>query len=122
MTTPAILIAKCSVLVMLLALFTSSLPAQEKIVPPLHTSGRQILDSKNQAVRLRSVNWFGFDQKEFVAGGLDHAPLAAIIEQLHALGLNSVRLPWANETLEKNPVVADSVIKSNPQFGGKRAM
>ena len=96
--------------------------AQEKIVPPLHTSGRKILDAKNQTVRLRAVNWFGFDQKEFVAGGLDHAPLAAIIEQIHALGLNSVRLPWANETVEKDPIVPDSAVKANPQFRGKHAM
>jgi len=95
---------------------------REKIVPPLHTSGRNILDSKNQVVRLRSVNWFGFDQKEFVVGGLDHASLAAIVEQLHALGLNAVRLPWANETVENNPVVPDYALKANPQFRGKRAL
>src|SRR5438874_2168365 len=81
--------------------------AQEAIVPPLHTSGHAIVDAKNHRIRLTSVNWFGFDQKEFVAGGLDHATLSQIIEQIHALGLNSVRLPWANETIEKNPVVPD---------------
>jgi len=96
--------------------------AQEKIVPPLHTSGRKILDAKNQTVRLRAVNWFGFDQKELVAGGLDHAPLATIVEQIHALGLNAVRLPWANETVEKDPKVPDSAVKANPQFRGKHAM
>jgi endoglucanase len=105
-------------------LFFFSFPAssQSQITPPLHTSGYQILDSKNRVVRLASVNWYGFDQKEFVAGGLDHAPLENIIEQIHALGLNSVRLPWANETIEKNPLVPDYAVKANPQFRGKRAM
>jgi endoglucanase len=98
------------------------LVAQEKILPPLHTSGHQILDAKNRPVRLASVNWFGFDQKEFVVGGLDHAPLAEILRQIHALGLNSVRLPWANETIEKNPVVPDYAVTANPQFRGKHAM
>jgi endoglucanase len=95
---------------------------QSEITPPLHTSGYQILDAENRAVRLTSVNWYGFDQQEFVAGGLDHAPLAKIIEQIHALGVNSVRLPWANETLEKDPVVPDYAVKANVQFRGKHAM
>jgi endoglucanase len=92
------------------------------LMPPLHTSGYQILDAKKHAVRLTSVNWYGFDQKEFVAGGLDHAPLGKIVGQLRALGINSVRLPWANETLEKDPVVPDYAVKANPQFRGKHAM
>lgn len=96
--------------------------AQERIKPPLHTSGYQIVDSQNHVVRLRSVNWYGFDQKEFVPGGLDHATLAQIVEQIRALGVNSVRLPWANETFEKNPVVPDYAVKANPQFKGKHAL
>jgi endoglucanase len=96
--------------------------AEQQIVPPLHTAGRQILDSKNHVVRLTSVNWYGFDQGEFVPGGLDHATLAQVIEQIHALGVNSVRLPWANETFEKNPVVPDYAVKANPQFRGKHAL
>ena len=68
--------------------------------PPLHTSGHDILDSAGHRVRLTSVNWYGFDQQDFVAGGLDHAPLATIVQEIVDLGVNSVRLPWANETLE----------------------
>ena len=58
-------------------------------------------------MRLASVNWYGFDQKEYVVGGLDHAPLDEIIAQIQQIGVNSVRLPWANETLEHNPRVPD---------------
>jgi endoglucanase len=100
----------------------SAVPAQQQITLPLHTRGYQIADAKGRTVRLTSVNWYGFDQKEFVAGGLDHATLAQIIEQIHALGINSVRLPWANETIEKNPAVPDYAVKANPQFRGRRAL
>jgi endoglucanase len=93
-----------------------------EIVPPLHTEGHRILDASGHAVRLASVNWYGFDQKEYVAGGLDHAPLAEIVEQIRQLGVNSVRLPWANETLERNPPVPDYAVAANPQFKGKHAM
>jgi len=96
--------------------------AQQGIAPPLHTSGHQIVDAAGHTVRLTSVNWYGFDQKEFVAGGLDHAPLETIIRQIEAIGVNSVRLPWANETIEHNPRIADYAVKANPQFRGKRAL
>jgi endoglucanase len=92
------------------------------ITPPLRTEGHQILDASGHQVRLTSVNWYGFDEKEFVAGGLDHAPLAAIVEQIRQIGVNSVRLPWANETLEHDPVVQDYAVSANPQFKGKHAM
>jgi endoglucanase len=90
--------------------------------PPLHTSGHEILDTAGHRVRLTSVNWYGFDQQEFVAGGLDHAPLATIVKEIVDLGVNSVRLPWANETLERNPLVPDYAVKANPQFRGRHAM
>jgi len=95
---------------------------RERIAPPLHTSGHQILDARGQRVRLTSVNWYGFDQKEYVVGGLDHTSLERIIGQIKAIGVNSVRLPWANETLEHNPLVPDYAVKANPRFRGKRAL
>jgi endoglucanase len=57
-----------------------------------------------------------------VAGGLDAPPLQVVIQQIRASGVNSVRLPWANETLEKNPVVPDHAVKTNPKFKGKHAL
>jgi endoglucanase len=90
--------------------------------PPLHTNGHHILDAAGHQVRLTSVNWYGFDQRDFVAGGLDHAPLATIVQEIVDLGVNSVRLPWANETVERNPQVPDYALKANPKLKGKHAM
>jgi endoglucanase len=73
-------------------------------------------------MRLTSVNWYGFDEKEYVPGGLDHAPLASIVALIQQIGVNSVRLPWANETLEHNPLVPDYAVAANPQFKGRHAM
>jgi endoglucanase len=92
------------------------------VTPPLHTAGHQILDAHGHPIRLTSVNWYGFDEKEYVVGGLDHAPLNAIVDQIQKIGVNSVRLPWANETLERNPLVADYAVAANPQFKGKHAL
>ena len=102
-----------------LAFLSAAASAQ---APPLHTSGHDIVDGEGHRVRLTSVNWYGFDQQEFVAGGLDHAPLATIVKQIADLGVNSVRLPWANETLERDPRVPDYAVKANPQFKGLHAM
>src|SRR4051812_15432871 len=96
--------------------------AAQTVTPPLHTSGYQILDAKNHPVRLNSLNWYGFDEKEFVVGGLDKAPLATIISQIQKIGANSIRLPWANETLESNPQVPDYALVANPELKGKDAM
>ena len=90
--------------------------------PPLHTSGKLIVDGSGKAIRLTSVNWYGFDEKEYVAGGLDKTPLETIVAEIRTIGVNSVRLPWANETLERNPVVADYAVAANPALKGKRAM
>ena len=92
------------------------------IAPPLHTEGHQIVDSAGHTIRLTSVNWYGFDQKEFVVGGLDHATLAAIVAQIQRIGVNSVRLPWANETLEHDPLVPAYALAANSQFKGMHAM
>lgn len=106
-----------------LFLIPSICPAQQPgISPPLHTEGYSILDSAGHPVRLTSVNWYGFDEKEYIAGGLDHAPLAQIIQQIKQIGVNSVRLPWANETLERNPLPPAYAISANPQFKNMHAM
>ena len=107
---------------LILVLLAASALAAQPIRPPLHTEGHAILDATGHPIRLTSVNWYGFDQKEFVAGGLDHAPLATIVREIQDLGVNSVRLHWANETLERNPVVPDYAVKANPQFKGKHAI
>lgn len=110
---------------MLLCISVAALPVSAQastIVPPLHTVGYRIMDATGHNVRLTSVNWYGFDQKEYVVGGLDHAPIGVIIDQIKKIGVNSVRLPWANETIEHDPLVRDYAVAANPQFKGKHAM
>ena len=121
------MVSRVSRPVLLLASFWISLLSVAQthsaaLAPPLRTEGRHIVDAGGHIVRLASVNWYGFDQKEFVAGGLDHAPLTEIIRQIQSIGVNSVRLPWANQTLEQNPLVPDYAVAANPAFRGKHAM
>ncbi|MDR3724803.1 MAG: cellulase family glycosylhydrolase [Terracidiphilus sp.] len=89
---------------------------------PLHTRQYQIVDAKNHSIQLKSVNWYGFDEREYVPGGLDHAPLNVIVAEIKHMGFNSVRLPWANETLEQNPSVPPYAVAENPELKNKHAM
>jgi endoglucanase len=104
-------------------LLTAEIVVQAQVIRlPLHTREYQIVDAKNRPVSLKSVNWYGFDEKEYVPGGLDHAPLSVIVAQIQQMGFNSVRLPWANETLERNPSVPEYAVAANPQLKNRHAM
>ena len=115
-------VVRCARICLLVLLCFALRASAQTIAPPLHTSGTEILDSHNTPVHLLSVNWYGFDQKELVAGGLDRASLDSIADQIAAMGFNSVRLPWANETIEHNPVVAAAALRANPALQGKRSL
>jgi len=62
-----------------------------------HTSGRQILDSANQPVRIAGVNWFGFETSNFVAHGLWTRDYKSMIDQMKSLGYNTIRLPYSDD-------------------------
>lgn len=89
---------------------------------PFHTESRWIMDAGGKRVKLASVNWYGAEEKDFVVAGLDFADIHAIAKFIRASGMNSVRLPWSNEMLETNPVIAFERLAANPALQGKRAM
>jgi len=62
-----------------------------------HTSGREILDSANQPVRIAGVNWFGFETSNFVAHGLWSRDYKSMIDQMKSLGYNTIRLPYSDD-------------------------
>lgn len=97
-------------------------PARPLPALPLRTEGRYIVDAKGKRFKLASVNWYGAEERDFVVAGLDRAPLATIAKQIQAAGFNSVRLPWSNELVETNPVVAAARVAANPSLAGKRAL
>lgn len=105
-------------------LFLLATPAMAAAGPsyPLSTRGPDIVDAKGQKVRLVSVNWFGAESAEFVVGGLDKQPLDKVMWMIRAGGFNSVRLPWSNELVGRDPLVEDRFLAANPKLKGKRAL
>jgi len=79
----------------------------EGSAPYLHTCNTQMVDANGSSVRLRALNWYGFDSNDYVAGGLHYYSYRTIIDRVKRLGFNALRIPLSNELVERNPVVSD---------------
>ncbi|MFF8375866.1 glycoside hydrolase family 5 protein [Streptomyces sp. NPDC015661] len=105
---------------------------------PLSTRGRYVVDANGERFKLKSGNWAGAqgtwegsgdvndvtnhqaDQNSHnIPLGLDRKPLAQILSDFHALGLNSIRLPFANALVHDTTPVPDAAVTANPQLRGK---
>jgi aryl-phospho-beta-D-glucosidase BglC (GH1 family) len=89
---------------------------------PLRTRGRDVVDARGRRFKLSSVNWYGASDELFVPGGLDVKHRGEIARMVRRLGFNSVRLPYADELVMKNPVVAPHLLAANPDLVGRKAM
>ncbi|MEU6979188.1 cellulase family glycosylhydrolase [Streptomyces sp. NPDC046371] len=105
---------------------------------PLSTRGRWIVDATGNRFKLKSGNWAGAQGTYEGSGdvndvtnhqadqmshniplGLDRTPISRILADFHALGLNGIRLPFANAVLHDTVPVPDSAVTANPQLRGK---
>jgi endoglucanase len=100
----------------------SSTPTPRASLPslPLTTNGRFIVSKSNTSARVKLAggNWYGFEEQNYAPAGLDHQPLSAIVTNMKALGINSVRLPWATDSWNANPVVPNAALSANPSLQG----
>lgn len=90
--------------------------------PPLRTKGRYIIDSNNVRFKLVSVNWYGASDEQFIPGGLDVQHRQDIARAIRRLGFNSVRLPYADEMVRKNPLIASHLLAANADLVGYKAL
>jgi endoglucanase len=90
--------------------------------PPLRTTGRYIVDATGRRFKLLTVNWYGGSDELFVPGGLEVRPRTDIAHLIRSLGFNSVRLPYSDEMVVRNPIVAPSLLAANPDLVSMRAL
>lgn len=90
--------------------------------PPLQTSGRYILDKTGARFKLASVNWYGASDKFFIPGGLDVQHRSTIARAIRKHGFNSVRLPYADEMVRKNPLINSTLLTANADLVGSTAL
>jgi endoglucanase len=78
-----------------------------------HTSGNQIVDANNQPVRIAAVNWYGFETTLAVAHGLWAQDYKTILNLIKSSGYNTIRIPYSDQMVQTNPVVAATSINRN---------
>ncbi|OCT46517.1 endoglucanase E1 [Cladophialophora carrionii] len=92
------------------------------INPPLSTRGRDIIDRDGRRIKLVSVNWYGASDVDMVPGGLSVQNRTEIARIICELGFNSVRLPYADELVHKNPLIDPKHLSANHDLIGLRAL
>jgi len=92
-----------SVFAMMLAA-VGGLPAFAQGAGYWHTNGNRIVDSNGQTVRIAGVNWYGFETTDYLAHGLWAQDYKTVLNTIHSLGYNVIRLPFSNQMVESNPV------------------
>ncbi|WP_234367508.1 glycoside hydrolase family 5 protein [Streptomyces pluripotens] len=104
---------------------------------PLSTRGRYIVDANGNRFKLKAGNWDGAQGHYLGSGdpvapannehgevsyniplGLDRVPIAQILADLHHLGLNAVRLPYADALIHDTSTVPDTAVAANPRLRG----
>ena len=90
--------------------------------PPLQTTGRHIIDASGKRFKLLSVNWYGGSDELFVPGGLEVRHRVEIAQLIRGLGFNSVRLPYSDEMIVRNPIIAPALLSANADLIGMQAM
>jgi endoglucanase len=68
--------------------------------PYLHTDGATLRDARGQPVRLSGINWFGLETCGFAPDGLGVRSWWDLLDQVRALGFNTIRLPFSDQLLD----------------------
>ncbi len=83
----------------------------------LRTDGARIVRKTGETVQLKSINWFGFESTNRVVHGLWAVGYKAVIDQIAALGFNSIRIPFAGDTFSgTRPTGVDFTKPGNTAF------
>jgi chitinase len=85
---------------------------------PLTTDGNAIVDAAGVPVVLAGVSWFGLETERGVPDGLAGRNWRDMMDQIEALGFNTIRLPFSNAALEPDsrPQFVDPIL--NPDLVG----
>lgn len=86
----------------------------------LHTQGGQIVDSKGTAVRITGVSWFGMEDNSFAPHGLNKRSLGSYLDQIKALGFNTIRIPFCTQMLDSGSNPSNIDFGLNPDLQGKK--
>lgn len=84
----------------------------------LSTSGGRIVDSRGNEVTITGVNWFGMETGTFAPHGLWSRNWREMLDQITALGYNTIRLPFSNELFDPASKPTSIDLDYNPDLEG----
>ena len=84
----------------------------------LSAKGNQIVDSNGNTVRITGVNWFGFETGNQVPHGLWTRDYHSMLDQVKALGFNTLRIPFSNQMLASGAATSSINYNTNPDLQG----
>jgi endoglucanase len=97
-------------------------------LPPLpkgttfHTCGARILGVDGRPAQVTGVSWFGMETGTYAPHGLWTRNWRAMLDQIAALGFNTVRLPFSNDALVPGRMPQDINFDVNPDLAGKTSL
>ncbi|MGH7862317.1 MAG: glycoside hydrolase family 5 protein, partial [Candidatus Dormibacteraceae bacterium] len=84
----------------------------------LHTCGARIDDSRGREVKITGVNWSGMEGSDAAPGGLGNRDWQEILDQVAALGYNTIRVPFSSEAIESGQPIGGVNFALNPDLQG----
>src|SRR5262249_27633909 len=78
-----------------------------------------LTDTTGKRVRLRGVNWFGFETDAFAPHGLSVRNYDEMLAQMADLGFNTLRLPFSNQLFEPVSIPKGIDAGLNPDLQGR---
>ena len=82
------------------------------------TDGARLVDGSGDEVRIRGVNWFGFETSAGVPHGLWSRNLDDMLDQIADLGFNTIRVPFSAAIIDADQPVQSVNEAENPGLAG----
>ena len=85
----------------------------------IRIAGAHLVNEHGAVVRLTGVNWFGLETSNYVPHGLWQRSMAAMLDQIKALGFNVIRVPFCSQLFDAGSVPNGIDLAQNPELAGK---
>ena len=83
-----------------------------------HTCGATVVDASGQPVHIAGIAWAGMEGPGGVPAGLDQRSYRDILETVHAMGYNVIRIPFNSDAIQPGYYPRGIDSRLNPDLAG----
>ena len=87
-----------------------------------YTTANSKIYANGSEVRFAGVNWFGFEDSNYMLHGLDRRPIGDMLNQMAEAGINAIRVPFCPGALKTYNSQKIASREKNPQLADKNAL